>query len=126
VILRFTGNGVGYGQDKDQGFKDGGADHLAGIFRGHSPFHNESAQPYALIEIDGHHEVRSCRGEHLKGCLAKLFWKREREALNEEDLNSAFDVIRSRVKFDMSSGNASFGSSKCTGDFSGDHSQALC
>lgn len=63
-------------------------------------FHNELKEPFVQIVIENRKEIWSCKSKMFKRWLAKIFWDTYQKSINNENLNSAINIIESSACFD--------------------------
>lgn len=63
-------------------------------------FHNELKEPFVQIVIENRKEIWACKSKMFKRWLAKIYWETYQKSINNENLNSAINIIESTACFD--------------------------
>jgi hypothetical protein len=88
-------------ETKEKDSTDSQADRLVALaLEGCELFCDTTQNPYARVNINGHYEIRRCRGQAYKRWLCRRMYETEGKAPGSEALNSALNVIESCAVFD--------------------------
>jgi 5S rRNA maturation endonuclease (ribonuclease M5) len=62
-------------------------------------FHDLTGDPFAWVEIDGHHEILHCGGKAFRNWLAALLWRAEGKAPCSGSVQAARNVLEAMARF---------------------------